>query len=79
VFGIQGDNDVLQFPGYLKEHAELPDDEKRRHQSQYESISKIIAIFDNPGYKEDDPRVVGLMTEVRARSSLKTSTHLLYR
>jgi len=58
-----------KLPKHLKDHPELPADEKRRYESQYQSISKIIALFDNPGYKEDDPRVVELMTEMQSFGS----------
>jgi peroxin-19 len=63
---MYANNAILQFPAHLRDHPELPAEEKERYQSQYQSISKMIALFDDPGYKDDDPRVVELMTEVRA-------------
>jgi peroxin-19 len=58
-----------KFPSYLEDHTELAAGEKQRYQSQYQSISKIIALFDDPAYKDDNPRVVELMTEMQSFGS----------
>jgi peroxin-19 len=58
-----------QFPAYMKENAsKLKDEDKRRYDGQIATIAKILAVFDDPKYKDEDPEkgaeIVALMSEV---------------
>jgi len=60
-----------KFPSYLADNAsKLSEEDKQRYQSQQICITKIIAVFENPKYSEDDPeiglQVVSLMNEMQA-------------
>jgi len=59
-----------QFPTYLSENATtLPADEKTRYESQLDRITKIVRVFEDPGYSDEDKEkageVVELMGQVR--------------
>ena len=54
----------------MKENdSKLSKADKERYQAQIASISKIMAVFDDPAYKDEDPEksaeIVSLMSEVR--------------
>ncbi|EMD32382.1 hypothetical protein CERSUDRAFT_118745 [Gelatoporia subvermispora B] len=63
-----------KFPSYLEEHgSKLGADDKRRYESQYSTVSKIIAVFDDPSYSDDDPlkgvHIVELMNQMQTYGS----------
>jgi hypothetical protein len=63
----------LQFPGYLKDNAStLSESDRKRYESQATHVSRIIAIFDDPKYSEEDvessAKIVTIMSEVSATS-----------
>ena len=54
----------------MQENAgKLKDDDKKRYDAQMTTITRILAVFDDPQYKDEDPEksaeVVALMSEVR--------------
>ena len=55
--------------------------DKERYQAQIASISKIMAVFEDPAYKDEDPErsaeVVSLMSEVRMNIRWNTSDRTL--
>jgi hypothetical protein len=58
-----------KFPSYLSSNADkLSPSELTRYRAQHTCASKIVAIFEDSKYKDDDPKiaadVVTLMTEV---------------
>jgi len=60
-----------KFPSYLADNAsKLSQADKDRYQSQLECVTKIVAVFENPKYSEDDPevgvQVVTLMNDMQA-------------
>jgi Pex19 protein family len=59
----------LQFPSYLASNeGKLSESDLARYKAQHVCTSKIVALFEDPGYKDDDPKmtadVVALMSEV---------------
>lgn len=61
---------AVQFPPYLSENKDkLSTEDKERFVAQQECITKIVAIFENVKYSDDDvekkTEVMQLMTEVR--------------
>src|ERR1700734_2279862 len=59
-----------QFPPYLSENAtKLSTEDKTRYESQLDRINKILKVFEDPKYsdqdKEESVKVVELMAEVR--------------
>lgn len=64
------DGCTVQFPAYMKENdSKLSKTDKERYQAQIASITKIMTVFDDPTYKDEDPEksaeIVSLMSEVR--------------
>jgi peroxin-19 len=52
----------------VKDHPEIPADERKRYDEQITRIQKVVAIFEDPSYKEDQAtseKIVELMNEVR--------------
>lgn len=63
---------ALQFPGYLKDNAStLSAEDKTRYEAQSKVVAQIVATFEDPSFKDDDPqkslKIVELMQEVRSR------------
>ncbi|VDB92416.1 unnamed protein product [Peniophora sp. CBMAI 1063] len=63
-----------KFPAYMKENdAKLSKADKERYQAQIASITKIMAVFDDPAYKDEDPEksaeIVALMSEMQTHGS----------
>jgi hypothetical protein len=57
-----------QYPTYLSSHADLPADERKRFGEQLRLSREILAIFEAPGYSDEDTKaqaeVFRLMNEV---------------
>lgn len=65
-----------QFPSYLADHNDaLTAEDKERYSGQIDRVSKIVEIFENPSYTDDNAelsaRVVTLMNEVRRNTLLE--------
>ncbi|OCH91767.1 Pex19 protein, partial [Obba rivulosa] len=63
-----------KFPSYLKEHdSTLKAEDKKRFESQFSVVSKIVAVFDDPSYSDEDPqkgvRIIELMNEMQSYGS----------
>jgi peroxin-19 len=63
-----------KFPAYLEENkSTLSPDDLKRYESQMECVAKIVAVFKDPNYKDDDPewntKIVNLMTEMQSHGS----------
>ena len=59
----------VQFPTYVNTHSEtLSPEDKTRYENQMDRIKKILAVFESPGYSDDNKEtsaeVVELMSEV---------------
>ena len=66
---------ALQFPGYLKDNAStLSAEDKTRYEAQSKVVAQIVATFEDPSFKDDDPQkslnIVELMQEVRSRFNI---------
>lgn len=73
---------ALQFPGYLKDNVStLSAEDKTRYEAQSKVVAQIVATFEDPSFKDDDPqkslKIVELMQEVRSRFKIFKSTLLL--
>ncbi|KZV87990.1 hypothetical protein EXIGLDRAFT_187896 [Exidia glandulosa HHB12029] len=67
----------LQYPEYINTHKDsLPADEVTRYTEQSALVGRIVAIFETPGYSDDDPvkssEVLTLMNEMQAKGSPPT-------
>ncbi|KAI0037111.1 Pex19 protein [Vararia minispora EC-137] len=63
-----------KFPPYMQEHAAtLKFEDKRRYDAQIITINKIMAVFADPAYKDEDPEksaeIVALMSEMQSHGS----------
>ncbi|EPQ51527.1 Pex19 protein, partial [Gloeophyllum trabeum ATCC 11539] len=63
-----------KFPSYLSENAAtLSDADKSRYQQQYKCVTKIVQIFEEPGYSDEDAEkgktIVELMNEMQSHGS----------
>ncbi|KZV62246.1 Pex19 protein [Peniophora sp. CONT] len=63
-----------KFPAYMKENdSKLSKTDKERYQAQIASITKIMTVFDDPTYKDEDPEksaeIVSLMSEMQTHGS----------
>ncbi|OBZ78334.1 Peroxisome biogenesis protein 19-1 [Grifola frondosa] len=63
-----------KFPSYLKENAsKLSAEDKKRYDLQYIVVTKIVAVFDDPTYSDEDMqkgiKVVELMQEMQSHGS----------
>ncbi|PIL27093.1 transporter [Ganoderma sinense ZZ0214-1] len=63
-----------KFPGYLKDHAStLSSEDKTRYEGQSKIVAEIVATFEDPSFKDDDPqkslKVVELMQEMQEHGS----------
>ena len=59
-----------QLPPYLEEHAsDLSAEDKKRYQAQHVVVSKILEIYNNPAYSDQNSemmtQIIELMNEVR--------------
>lgn len=60
---------TTKFPEWLEANgSKLSEEEKKRYEGQQVCAAKIIAIFDKPGYSDDDTetatQIMALMNEV---------------
>lgn len=58
-----------QFPDYLKDNeGKINTEDKKRYDSQYAIVIKIIAVFEDPSYSDEDTQksvqILELMSEV---------------
>ncbi|TFK47301.1 Pex19 protein [Heliocybe sulcata] len=63
-----------KFPSYLSDNASsLSPDDKSRYEAQYHCVTKIVQIFEDPSYSEEDTekgkQVVELMNEMQSHGS----------
>jgi len=63
-----------KFPEYLKDNAEtISADDKKRYNAQYAVVEKIVSIFDDPSYSDEDKgkgaEVVTLVNEMQSYGS----------
>ncbi|KAL6298517.1 Pex19 protein family-domain-containing protein [Sparassis latifolia] len=63
-----------KFPGYLAENAsKISAEDKKRYDSQHAVVTKILAVFDDPTYSDQDVqkgvRIVELMNEMQSYGS----------
>jgi len=65
-----------KFPGYFDEHPDLPEDDKKRYKKQQELVKKILAVFERPGYTDEDAaaskEVLELMNQMQELGSPPT-------
>ncbi|KAH9975510.1 Pex19 protein family-domain-containing protein [Lactifluus volemus] len=59
-----------KFPSYLASNeGKLSESDLARYKAQHVCASKIVALFEDPGYKDDDPKmkvdIVALMSEMQ--------------
>ncbi|KAF8603583.1 Pex19-domain-containing protein [Ceratobasidium sp. AG-I] len=62
-----------KFPAYFDAHPELSEDDKKRYKKQQELVKKILAVFERPGYTDEDAaaskEVLELMNQMQELGS----------
>ncbi|QRW07151.1 peroxisome biogenesis protein 19-1 [Ceratobasidium sp. AG-Ba] len=62
-----------KFPPYFDEHPNLSEEDKKKYKAQHELVKKIIAVFEQPNYSDDNPemskQVLEFMNEMQELGS----------